>query len=140
MSPDSLEARLVAEGLRPSSWGNGPGDRYAEHEHDYDKVLVATRGSITFHLAEPGHDVYLHEGERLDLPARTRHAASVGPNGVSCLEGHLPAGSLAGAPRHRPEWSPRPSARRRRSRSTVRRQPRAPAPTGRRSGARAPLQ
>jgi quercetin dioxygenase-like cupin family protein len=104
MPPDSLETRLRAEGLHPSSWGNGPGDRYAEHDHDYDKVLVAAAGSIVFHLTDTGTDVELREGQRLDLPARTRHAASVGPNGVSCLEAHLPAGSLASPARYRPEW------------------------------------
>jgi len=104
MSPDSYEARLRAEGLQPSGWGNGPGDRYGDHAHDYDKVLVATSGSIVFHLTESGQDVELKEGQRLDLPAQTRHAASVGANGVSCLEAHLPAGSLAQPARYRPEW------------------------------------
>jgi hypothetical protein len=33
-------------------------------------------------------------GDRLDLPARTRHDARVGEHGVTCLEAHLPAGSL----------------------------------------------
>ena len=31
---------------------------------------------------------------RLDLPAGTRHDALVGVSGVTCLEAHLPAGSL----------------------------------------------
>jgi quercetin dioxygenase-like cupin family protein len=101
---DELANRLRAEGLHPSSWGNGPGDRYAEHSHDYDKVLVATSGSIVFHLPEEGRDVELRAGERLDLPSRTRHGASVGNDGVSCLEAHLPAGSLARPALHRREW------------------------------------
>ena len=104
MPPDAYETRLRAEGLHPSGWGNGPGDRYGDHAHDYDKVLVATSGSIVFHLTESGQDVELKEGQRLDLPAQTRHAASVGANGVSCLEAHLPAGSLAQSTRYRPEW------------------------------------
>ena len=102
MPSDSVEARLRAEGLRPSGWGNGPGDRYAEHAHDYDKVLVATSGSIVFHLTV--EDVELRAGERLDLPAQTRHAATVGAEGVSCLEAHLPAGTLPRPARHRPDW------------------------------------
>lgn len=104
MSAEGLHARLEAEGLRPSAWGNGPGDRYGAHSHDYDKVLVASTGSIVFHLVEEGRDVELRAGERLDLPARTRHAATVGGEGVSCLEAHLPAGSLAPLARHRQEW------------------------------------
>ncbi len=101
----SLEKRLRDEGLTASAWSNGPGDRYAEHSHGYDKVLVATAGSITFHLPGEGRDVWLKDGERLDLPAGTSHAATVGPNGVTCLEAHLPAGALARPARHRPDWS-----------------------------------
>ena len=36
--------RLRAEGLDPGPWSNGPGDRYAAHRHDYDKVLVVRAG------------------------------------------------------------------------------------------------
>ncbi|HUP83547.1 MAG TPA: cupin [Candidatus Limnocylindria bacterium] len=101
MTPAELEARLVAEGLAPSSWSNAPGDAYAAHQHGYDKVLVAARGSITFHLVDLGYGVNLSAGERLDLPATTSHAATVGNAGVTCFEAHLPAGTLPNAPRHR---------------------------------------
>ena len=94
--------RLRAEGLAPSSWGNGPGDRYAAHSHGYDKVLVAVAGSITFHL--DGSDVELATGDRLELPHGTGHAATVGADGVTCLEAHLPAGSLGPGPRHVRAW------------------------------------
>jgi uncharacterized protein YjlB len=93
-------ARLLAEGLDPGAWSNGPGDRYAAHEHGYDKVLVCERGSIRFGLPAHGEAVDLAEGDRLDLPAGTRHDAVVGAGGVTCLEAHLPAGSLDGVRRH----------------------------------------
>lgn len=102
MSQADLEARLRAEGLDPSTWGNGPDDKYPAHSHGYDKVLVCAAGSITFHLVDLGSDVDLAVGERLELPAGTNHAASVGTHGVTCLEAHLPAGSLPAEPRHRP--------------------------------------
>jgi uncharacterized protein YjlB len=91
-----LEERLVAEGLRPSPWSNAPGDRYAAHDHGYDKVLVCARGSITFGLPASGARVVLAVGDRLDLPAGTAHDAVVGTEGVTCLEAHLPAGTLPG--------------------------------------------
>ena len=94
MSRDA-EQRLRDEGLDPSPWSNGPGDRYAAHEHGYDKVIAVAHGSIRFGLPEAGDAVDLEEGDRLDLPAGTRHDALVGPRGVTCLEAHLPAGSLA---------------------------------------------
>ena len=92
----ALELRLRREGLDPSPWGNGPGDRYPAHEHGYDKVIAVERGSIRFGLPDDGRAIDLATGDRLELPAGTRHDAVVGPGGVTCLEAHLPAGSLAG--------------------------------------------
>jgi mannose-6-phosphate isomerase-like protein (cupin superfamily) len=68
----------------PRPWGNGPGDTYARHAHDYHKVLFCLDGSITFHL-EVG-DVTLEPGDRLDLPPDTVHSATVGAQGCSCIE------------------------------------------------------
>jgi quercetin dioxygenase-like cupin family protein len=93
---DDLARRLRDEGLDPSGWANGPGDRYPAHDHGYDKVIVVERGSIRFGLPA-GHDgIDLVAGDRLELPAGTSHDATVGADGVGCLEAHLPAGSLAG--------------------------------------------
>lgn len=96
--------RLAEEGLAASAWSNGPHDRYAEHRHAYDKVLVAAAGSIVFHLPELRREVLLESGDRLELQFGTLHGATVGPAGVTCLEAHLPAGSLTGEPAHRPGW------------------------------------
>lgn len=104
MDERTLRDRLVAEGLAPGSWSNGPHDRYGAHEHGYDKVLACARGSIRFGLPATGEAVELAAGDRLDLPAGTRHDAVVGPDGVTCLEAHLPAGTLA-AVRRRPAGS-----------------------------------
>jgi uncharacterized protein YjlB len=84
-----LRDRLRREGLEPSPWSNGPNDRYAAHEHGYDKVLVCESGSIVFGLVDRGEAVELLAGDRLDLPAGTMHDAVVGPSGVACLEAHL---------------------------------------------------
>ena len=65
-------------------------------------MLVATSGSITFHLVDTAQDIVLAAGERLDLPAGTPHGATVGAAGVTCLEAHLPAGTLPLLPRHVP--------------------------------------
>jgi quercetin dioxygenase-like cupin family protein len=101
MTEAELRERLAVEGLAPpgatlwfTSWSNGPGDRYPAHRHDYDKVLLVERGSIVFALPEQGRAVELSAGHRLDLPAGTLHAATVGREGVACLEAHLPRGSL----------------------------------------------
>ena len=89
---DSLDARLRREGLDPGRWSNGPGDRYGAHEHGYDKVLVVASGSIRFGLVDRGENADLRSGDRLELPAGTRHDALVGPDGVVVLEAPVPAG------------------------------------------------
>ncbi|MGZ6312259.1 MAG: cupin domain-containing protein [Candidatus Limnocylindrales bacterium] len=117
-TPEALLDELVAAGLPEAararatwtSWSNGPGDTYAVHVHSYDKVLLATAGSITFRLPKGGQTVLLAAGERLELPAGMDHAAVVGPAGVACLELHLPAGSLA-AEQRRPFQGGRETAR-----------------------------
>ena len=98
MTRDVVE-RLRTEGLDPGAWSNGPGDRYGAHEHAYDKVIVVADGSIDFGLPGRGDAVHLATGDRLELPAGTAHDAVVGPDGVTCLEAHRPAGTLAGLTR-----------------------------------------
>ena len=104
MGEAELRARLHSEGLDAHAWGNAPFDRYGEHRHPYDKVLVTAAGSITFRLPELDRDVLLAEGDRLELPNGTLHGAEVGADGVTCLEAHVPAGTFEGAPRHIPDW------------------------------------
>lgn len=103
---DDAGARLRAEGLEAAGWANGPGDRYAAHDHAYDKVIVVEWGSIDFGLVSTGEVLRLGTGDRLELPAGTRHDARVGPGGVGCLEAHRPAGSLGRSPIRRAagEW------------------------------------
>lgn len=72
------------EGLSPSGWSNGPGDRYAEHSHSYHKVLYCINGSITFVV--DSDEIEVRRGDRLDIPPQTPHAAIVGPDGVACME------------------------------------------------------
>ena len=92
--PGNPASRLRAEGLQPTAWANGPGDRYAAHVHAYDKVIVVERGSLRFGLPASGESVELAVGDRLELPAGTSHDALVGSEGVACLEAHLAQGSL----------------------------------------------
>jgi hypothetical protein len=95
-----IAERLTAQGLDASPWSNGPNDRYAPHAHGYDKVIACQAGSIRFGLPDRGVMIDLSVGDRLDLPAGTRHDAVVGQDGVTCLEAHLPAGRLASPRRH----------------------------------------
>ena len=80
--------RLRAAGVEPNAWSNGPGDRYAPHQHAYAKLLVCAEGSITFLVGAEETPVELSAGDGFGLPPRTVHGAVVGPAGCTCVEGH----------------------------------------------------
>ncbi len=81
---DELNDWFAREGLSPSTWGNAPGDRYDSHSHGYHKILFCLSGSIVFHTDDG--DVELAAGDRLDVEPGTVHSATVGPDGVRCME------------------------------------------------------
>ncbi len=81
---EEIRVRFEEEGLHPSGWGNAPGDRYGWHSHSYYKVLYCVSGSIVFHTED--RDFALEAGDRLDVEPGTSHAATVGPDGVKCME------------------------------------------------------
>ncbi len=83
-SREQIEATFEQEGLRPHEWGNAPRDRYDWHSHSYHKVLYCVSGSIVFHT--PDGDLELEAGDRMEVDPGTEHAATVGPDGVTCLE------------------------------------------------------
>ncbi len=85
---DALNQAFHLGGMEPRWWNNGPGERYGRHSHPYHKVLYCSRGSIVFHTDDG--DLELKPGDRLDIDAATEHAATVGPEGVTCVEAPLP--------------------------------------------------
>ena len=94
----SLRQLMQVEGLQPHEWGNRPGDRYAAHSHGYDKVIHVVSGSIWFGLPAECRTIELKAGDRLDLPRGIVHNATVGGEGVKCLEAHE---------KRRPGWGER---------------------------------
>ena len=110
-----IAGRLRAEGLDPSPWSNGPGDRYAAHEHGYDKVIV--RRARLDRLRAAGERP--HRRARRRRPARA--AGRDGPRRVGrARRRHLLGGAPAGGPARR--------GRAPRRRGVVTRAPPGPAP------------
>lgn len=86
--PGEIEKRIRSEARDVYGWANGPRDRYEQHSHAYHKLLYCTSGSIDFILGD-GRTLTLRAGDRMVLPAGTRHAAVVGADGCSCIEGKV---------------------------------------------------
>ncbi len=89
-APDAaaLERSLRIEAREVYGWSSAPGDRFGEHEHAYTKILYCVDGAIDFTLAD-GTLLALSAGDRLTLPAGTRHSALVGTEGCACIEGKV---------------------------------------------------
>jgi len=83
---EELRAQLRTEQLSGYVWRNGPNFEYSAHTHSYTKILYVISGSITFYLPATNEAILMELGDRLELPARVLHAATVGPQGVTCLE------------------------------------------------------
>ena len=90
LNREEAEQKLKDEGLDVEAWQNGPDYTYISHAHPYTKVLYCVVGSIVFHVREGSGDVYdieLEPGDRIELGSGISHSATVGPNGVICVEG-----------------------------------------------------
>ena len=74
------EADLKAVGLSPYRWSAGAGARFSAHRHSATKHLYVVAGSIDF------DGLALSRGEGIVIPAGTDHGATVGHDGVTCLE------------------------------------------------------
>jgi|SRR5579863_382096 len=84
---NDIVAHFRVRGLQPTRWANGPGEVYTVHSHAYRKTVYCLEGSITFSIPDLQREVELLPGDRLILPPGTRHGATVGPEGVTCIEG-----------------------------------------------------
>jgi hypothetical protein len=83
----NLEKELMDQGYALHTWSNGAGFWYPVHDHPYQKIIVVLKGSITFYLPEEMREVVMKTGDRLELVPGTEHSATVGSDGVTCLEG-----------------------------------------------------
>jgi quercetin dioxygenase-like cupin family protein len=82
---EGLRARLEREGFSAFSWSDAPGAHYVEHAHDHDESIWLVAGAIRFGAG--GRELVLSPGDRLMLPAGTRHTADAGPDGATYLIG-----------------------------------------------------
>ena len=86
LSEPALVNSLSNKGYRTVRWSNEAGHKYPAHAHEFDKVILVLRGSITFTIPRIEEEYILHAGDRLELSAGYAHSAEVGSQGMTCLE------------------------------------------------------
>lgn len=82
---EALAERLAGEGFSSFCWSDAPNAHYDEHEHDRDESIWLVSGAIRFGAG--GRELVLAPGDRLMLPAGTRHTADAGAEGATYLIG-----------------------------------------------------
>lgn len=86
---EMLREQLDDQELRIFRWSRPPEGVLPGHTHGYHKILYVVDGSIKFDFPTRQETFNLKAGDRLELPAGIRHTATVGGDGVSCLEAHI---------------------------------------------------
>ncbi len=81
-----ITRQMQREGLRPYAWENKPNHRYAIRSHGYSKVMYVIEGVIEITLADSNERVKLRAGDRIEIPAGTRHSTIIGSSGAKCVE------------------------------------------------------
>ena len=86
---EDIIGELEEQELKVYHWSSLPDSVFAGHTHGYHKVLYVLEGNIKFEFPARHESLNLNAGDRLDLPAGVRHDATVGVDGVKCLEAHI---------------------------------------------------
>lgn len=82
----TITRMMNEQGLRPYRWDTNPNQRLAVRTHGFDKVLYVIEGTMEISLPDSNQRVRLRAGDRIDIPAKTRHASLTGESGATCLE------------------------------------------------------
>ena len=88
-TPEQLKMIFEAEDLVPHLEELGPKASIPEHRHPFDEVRFVASGEIMMNIS--GNQLLLRAGDRIDIPANTRHSKSVeGEESCICLVANRP--------------------------------------------------
>ena len=73
-SKEQVGMILSSEGLEVFEEVFNPNEKVTEHRHPFTEVRIVISGELIFNVA--GNQVLLREGDRIEIPANTRHSHS----------------------------------------------------------------
>jgi quercetin dioxygenase-like cupin family protein len=80
---------MQGEGLRPYRSEFSPNKRHPVRTHGYDTVLYMVDGQVEITLPDINQRIKLRAGDRIHIPAHTRHGSVAGQRGAVLLEAAL---------------------------------------------------
>ena len=86
MTADEWKKLFTEEGFADVYvWEDGPGAHYPEHVHETDNAHAILSGEMVMRMK--GAEKTLHIGDRIDIPAHTKHSATMGVEGCRYVVG-----------------------------------------------------
>lgn len=75
---EQLNLIFAAEGLSPQEEILMPHAKVADHRHPFDEVRMVISGDLLMNIS--GNQILLRSGDRIDIPANTRHSKTANGN------------------------------------------------------------
>jgi quercetin dioxygenase-like cupin family protein len=88
ITEEAIRKIFESESLKPTKWSDLPGEKYTPHSHPYLKIIYVVEGSMIFVFTDKNESFKVKAGDRLEVLPGVIHHAMVGPDGITCLEGH----------------------------------------------------
>jgi quercetin dioxygenase-like cupin family protein len=89
--PTSEQIKMIfeAEGLAPADEVLEPKVVIPDHRHPFDEVRIVMSGTLFMNIS--GNQILLRAGDRIDIPANTRHSKSTqGEDACVCIIANRP--------------------------------------------------
>lgn len=80
--PQLLKLMLINEGLTPEVETLSAHAVLKEHRHPFDEIRVILQGNLILDIG--GNQLLLKAGDRIDIPANTKHSKTV-HGGSACI-------------------------------------------------------
>lgn len=88
-TPEQIKLIFQAEGLAPNEEVLSPKNVIPDHRHPFDEVRVVMSGALFMNIS--GNQILLRAGDRIDIPANTRHSKSAeGDTACVCIVASRP--------------------------------------------------
>lgn len=86
---EQLKMIFEAEGLNPNEEVLPSKAAIPDHRHPFDEIRIVIEGDLFMNIA--GNQILLRSGDRIDIPANTRHSYSAnGDTGCACIVANRP--------------------------------------------------
>ena len=88
-TPEQVKMIFQGEGLSPREETLLPNAKISDHRHPFDEVRMVMSGTLFMNIS--GNQILLRAGDRIDIPANTRHSkAAEGEEVCICVIANRP--------------------------------------------------